>query len=271
LDFIVSADERMRDSIWAMVANTFAPLADPAVLAAVTPADGESFDPSGFLVSKGTLYLLGTASGATATANLVAALVEDVIDSARMVAAESSGSRLDPPLAVLLDEAANYPLPSLPGLMSEGGGSGIATLAVLQSLAQARDRWGREAAGAIWDAAIVKIMLGGSANADDLADLSRLIGERPVTEHSETAGGWGSGRSISTSLRERPILDPAAIRQIDIGHGLLLLRSAPPIMLSLKPWTKRRDAEQLDRERNRFEHAVRAGRVRERQKGRAVA
>jgi type IV secretion system protein VirD4 len=241
------------------------------VLAAVTPAEGEGFDPPGFLAAKGTLYLLGTASGATATANLVAALVEDVIDAARMVAAESSGSRLDPPLAVLLDEAANYPLPSLPALMSEGGGSGIATLAVLQSLSQARDRWGREAAGAIWDAAIVKIVLGGSANADDLADLSRLIGERPVTEHSETVGGWGTGRSISTSIRPRPILEPAAIRQIGIGQGLLLLRSAPPIMLTLQPWTKRPDAEKLDRDRDRFEQAVRAARARERQTGRAVA
>ena len=45
LDAIISADQRTRDSVWAMVANTFAPLADPAVLAAVTPAPGEEFDP----------------------------------------------------------------------------------------------------------------------------------------------------------------------------------------------------------------------------------
>ncbi len=66
--------------------------------------------------------------------------------------------------------------------MSDGGGSGITTLAVLQSLAQARDRWGREATGAIWDAAIVKVILGGSANADDLAAISRLVGDREVRE-----------------------------------------------------------------------------------------
>ncbi|MGH9073110.1 MAG: TraM recognition domain-containing protein [Acidimicrobiales bacterium] len=52
---------------------------------------------------------------------------------------------------MVLDEGTNYPLPSLPSLISEGGGSGITTLAVLQFLAQARDRWGREAAQAIWD------------------------------------------------------------------------------------------------------------------------
>jgi type IV secretion system protein VirD4 len=80
-----------------MVANTFAPLADPAVLAAVSPAEGQGFDPSSFLAARGTLYLLGTASGAVASANLVAALVEDVIDVVRLVAATSAGSRLDPP------------------------------------------------------------------------------------------------------------------------------------------------------------------------------
>ena len=111
----------------------------------------------------------------------MAALIEDLIDAARRLAARSPRQRLDPPLALLLDEAANYPLPSLPSLMSEGGGSGITTMAVLQSLAQARDRWGTEAAQAIWDSAIVKIVLGGSSDADDLSDLSRLVGERAVT------------------------------------------------------------------------------------------
>ena len=69
-------------------------------------------------------------------------------------------------------------LPSLPALMSEGGGTGITTLTVLQSLAQARGAWGEQAAGAMWDAAITKIILGGGSNARDLADLSALIGER---------------------------------------------------------------------------------------------
>jgi type IV secretory pathway TraG/TraD family ATPase VirD4 len=258
LDAIVGADERMRDSTWVMVANTFSPLADPAVLAAVSPSGTERFDPVEFLTSGGTLYLLGTASGASATANLVAALAEDVIEVARQLAAASAGGRLDPPLAVVLDEAANYPLPSLPALMSLGGGSGITTMAVLQSLAQTRDRWGREAAGATWDAAIVKVILGGSANADDLADLSRLIGDRPVKEHSETTSGWGAARSVSTTVRYRPILEPADIRRIRVGFGLLLLRSAPPIMMTLSPWTARKDAARLNEERLRFEQAVRA-------------
>ncbi|MGH9064006.1 MAG: type IV secretory system conjugative DNA transfer family protein [Acidimicrobiales bacterium] len=136
---------------------------------------------------------------------------------------------------MVLDEGTNYPLPSLPSLISEGGGSGITTLAVLQFLAQARDRWGREAAQAIWDSAIVKIVLGGSANADDLADFCRLIGEHVVTEWSETRQAHAPGRSVSSSTRWRPILEPAELRRLRFGTGLLLLRSAPPIICRCVP------------------------------------
>lgn len=260
LDAVLGADQRTRDSVWAMVANTFGPLADPEVMTAVSPGEGAEFDPASFLREHGTLFLLGSASGASATASLVAALVEDVVDVAKRQAAISVGARLDPPLALLLDEAANYPLPSLPSLMSEGGGSGLTTLAVLQSLAQSRDRWGREAAGAIWDSAIVKVVLGGSANADDLAAISRLIGDREVKEMTRTHGRGPGGSSVSTSVRRRPILEPSAIRQLPIGHGLLLMRSAPPIMMRLSAWTDRCDAAMLRRSKEAYEAAMAGGR-----------
>lgn len=255
LDAIIGMDERTRDSVWAMVANTFASLADSAVLAEVTPEPGAEFDPREFLTTCGTVYLLGTATRAAATATLVAALVEDLIDTARRMAARSPGQRLDPPLALVLDEAANYPLPSLPSLMSEGGGSGITTVAVLQSLAQARDRWGRDAAQAIWDAAIVKIILGGSANADDLTDLSRVIGEHEEREWSETHQS-GSERSISSSMRRRPIFEPSELRRLAFGSALLLLRSAPPILMTLRPWTARADAAALRAARDAWERGA---------------
>jgi type IV secretion system protein VirD4 len=244
LDAVLSADPRQRDSIWSMVANAFAALADPCVLDAVSPRAGEVFDPVRFLRERGTLYLLGTASGASATATLVAAFIEDIIESARRLAAASPGSRLDPPLAVILDEAANYPLPSLPSLMSDGGGTGITTLVVLQSLAQARARWGQHEAAAIWDAAIVKLVLGGSGNAEDLRDLAALVGTRRERRAAESRGPDGR-RTVSTSRHEVPVLDTGQLRTLPFGQAVLLLRSAPPILLRLQPWTRRRDAAQL--------------------------
>ena len=67
--------------------------------------------------------------------------------------------------------------------MSDGGGSGISTIVVLQSLAQARAVWGENQASAIWDAAIVKAILGGGSNARDLEDLSKLHRQRDERSH----------------------------------------------------------------------------------------
>lgn len=258
LDAVITADQRQRDSVWSIVSTVFGPLADPRVVTQLTPASGEEFHPAQFLRDCGTLYLLGTASGASATANFVSALIEDVVETARRLAGASVGARMDPPLALILDEAANYPLPSLGALMSEGGGTGIATVAVLQSLAQARARWGHDSAQAIWDSAIAKVILGGSSNASDLRDIAQLIGERDVQEVSISHQS-GGGRNISESTRQRGILDPSMIRSIKVGHGLLMLRAAAPIMLTLKPWTARADAAELRRDRAAVEETLRLG------------
>lgn len=253
---LVNADPRQRDSIWAMVTIAFSALADPMVLDAVSPRPGEHFDPETFLRSNGTVYLLGTSTGVSATAGLVGAFVEDVVEAARRVAARSPASRLDPPLSLILDEAANYPLPSLPSLMSDGGGSGLSTIVVLQSLAQARAVWGENHASAIWDAAIVKAVLGGGSNARDLEDLSKLIGQRD--HHSTSRSRGPDGRhTTSTSTAKVPILEPAALRTLRFGTAILLLKSAPPINLALSPWTTRKDATVLTADREHVEATIR--------------
>lgn len=255
LDAIISADPRQRDSVWAMVTIAFSALADPDVLDAVSPMPGEDFDPEHFLHHSGTLYLLGTSTGSSATASLVGAFVEDVVEAARRIAARSPAARLDPPLSVILDEAANYPLPSLPSLMSEGGGTGISTIVVLQSLAQARAVWGEHAASAIWDAAIVKVILGGGSNARDLEDLSKLIGQREKKTTTTSRGGDGR-RTTTTSTSTVPILEPAQLRTLPFGTAILLLRSARPIALTLSPWTSRKDARTLAANRAALEEAI---------------
>jgi type IV secretory pathway TraG/TraD family ATPase VirD4 len=240
-----------------MVSNTFSALADPDVLDTVSPGSQERFDPRAFLRSGGTMFLLGMASETSPTGGLVSAFIEDVVTTARRMAAASPGARLDPPLGLVLDEAANYPLPSLSGLMSEGGGTGICTLVVLQSLAQARDRWGRERAQAIWDAATIKVVLGGQANSDDLVDMSRLLGEVEVRETTESYGQGGQ-RSTTVAVRSKPILTPAQLRTLPFGTGVLLLRSAPPIILTLDGWTGRADAATLTADKEQLEEGLRA-------------
>ena len=245
LQAMIDSDPRTRDSIWQGVSLALAALADPRVLDAVSPREDEDFDPEAFLRDRGTLYLLATGAGANNSAALVAAFVEDVVEAARRLAATSPGARLDPPLLLALDEVGNLaPLPSLPTLMAEGGGTGITTMPVLQSLAQAREKWSENAAGAIWDAAIVKIVLGGASNSKDLHDLTTLIGERDEVTDSTTVGDHGS-RSAQRSIRRVPIMPPDTIRTLPFGTALVLLRSAPPIVTRLRTWTDRPDAKQL--------------------------
>lgn len=256
LESMIHSDPRTRDSIWMGVSLALASLADPRVLDAVTPRLGESFDPQTFVTDNGTLYLLATGAGAGAAWPLVAAFIEDLVETARHLAASSPRARLDPPLLLALDEIGNLsPLPSLPVLMAEGGGTGITTMPVLQSLAQARDRWGDHAASAIWDASIVKVILGGTGAARDLQDLSTLIGERDEDIQSVSFGDYGS-RSVQRTTRRVPIMPPEAIRTLPFGTGLVLLRNAPPIITDLRPWTSRPKAESLIAARSNIESTL---------------
>ncbi|TDO30212.1 type IV secretory pathway TraG/TraD family ATPase VirD4 [Kribbella sp. VKM Ac-2527] len=247
LDGIVRMDGRTRDAIWAGVRSSLSALADPAVRKAFDPPPGTGLDPKTFLAERGTIYLLGTGVGASATSSFIAALLEDITESARQIAARNPGGRMEPPLALVLDEIANLcAVPSLPSLMADGGGSGISTLVVIQSLAQARERWGDQAAAAMWDAATLRLILGGSAQPRDLQDLSAVCGERDDEIRNWSRGADG-GRTISTSTRRIPILPPDVIRTLPFGTGILLARTAPPILLQMTPWTDRLDADQIHR------------------------
>ncbi|MEU4360403.1 TraM recognition domain-containing protein [Promicromonospora sp. NPDC023987] len=256
LDGMLNGDPRTRDNLWTGVAQALSCLADPDVLDAVSPGPDEVLDPEAFLRERGTLYLLATGAGASASGALIAALIEDITETARRLAAVSPRQRLDPPLLLALDEIGNIAaLPSLRFLMADGGGTGLTTVPVFQSLAQARDQWGPETAAAMWDSAIVKIVLGGISASTDLRDLSTLIGEKDEVTDSITIGANGD-RSIQRSLRRVPVLPPEAIRTLPFGTDLVLLRSAPPIIATLRPWTKRADAAQLVAGRDAFEAAV---------------
>jgi type IV secretion system protein VirD4 len=103
---------------------------------------------------------------------------------------------------------------------------------------QARNRWGDHAASAIWDASIVKVILGGASASRDLQELSVLIGERDEQTDTISVGDYGS-RSLQRSTRRVPIMPPERIRTLPFGTGLILLRNAPPIVTTLRRWTNR--------------------------------
>jgi len=242
---IIDDDPRNTSNSWIGVSAAVAPLSSPTVLSALDPrGEAEQFDPKDFIRQRGTLYLIGTKSGAAAAGPYLSALIDDIDHAAREMAFVAPGGRLDPPLSLILDEIANLsPWPGLPVVLSDGGGIGISTIVVLQSLSQARSGWSIDEAATIWDAAIIKVIFGGGSDERDLRALAGLIGERSTTVNTRS---WSSqGSQHGEQVRETAVIPLHEIRRLPAGTAIMLGRRTRPILLDLREWHKRKDAVQL--------------------------
>jgi type IV secretory pathway TraG/TraD family ATPase VirD4 len=230
LDAAYRSPEGTRSNLWTTVQTAIAPLLAPTARTTFTPPPGQSIDLESFLKARGTIYLLISEKQATDLAPLISAFVDELTETAKRLADTSPGGRLDPPLALLCDEVANVvPLPHLPALMSYAGGSGIFVVAVLQNMAQAEKRWGREGSAMLWGASTVKIALGGLSG-DELRELSALAGE--YRELLTTHQRGGTGHSVQSTLHDRKTLPPAAIRTLSPqSREALVIHATTPAVL----------------------------------------
>ena len=210
----------------------------PPVDPIVTGPDGtavrvERFRPAELPTSRQTLYLLSKDGGGSA-APLVAALTDRVMRAATL-AAERAGGRLDPPMVVVLDEAANIcRIADLPQLYSHLGSRGVIPLTILQSHAQGVGVWGETGMRALLGAATVKLVGSGIDDASFAEDLSRLIGDHDVTTVSISSGDGRNSRS--RSVRQQRILPAAAIRALPKGQALVWLTGSKVAMVRTLPW-----------------------------------
>ncbi|MDN5604256.1 MAG: hypothetical protein L0G59_02360, partial [Kocuria sp.] len=69
---------------------------------------------------------------------------------------------------------------------------------------------------------------------------------------------YGS-HSNQRSLRRVPILPPDTLRTMPFGTGVVMLRTARPIITKLRAWPTRADAAQLRTDRAEIEELLRAG------------
>ncbi|GII22573.1 type IV secretory system conjugative DNA transfer family protein [Planosporangium mesophilum] len=235
---------RARDTIQSVVSGALDAFNDPRVLTACSPPRGTQFQPAQWLRESGTLYLVGTRDAQALVAPLLAALTEDLIYRAKRAALVSPGGRVEPCLYFVGDEIANVaPLGSLPSLMTEGGGSGIAVSIFAQNTHQLRERWGDKGGHAIIDSANCRLLIGGTSDVAGLRDAQALAGQ--VNEVSSGAS-WGSGRaSISESIRREHLFDLAELRTLPEGRAIALIGNLPPVELRVPAWWERRDADRL--------------------------
>jgi len=254
---IQGSPDETRGSVYFTARVAVRCLRNPEITAWVTPPPADrglaEFDPAGFPTSRQTLYLLSKDGGGSA-GPLVAALTDRVL-RAGVVAAERRAGRLDPPLAVLLDEAANIcRIGDLPQLYSHLGSRGIVVLTILQSYAQGVAVWGQTGMRALWSAATVKIVGPGMDDADFAEELSRLIGDHDVAvdTHTTAAGSW----SRSRSPRQQRVLPASAIRALPRGRALVWSTGAKVAMVATRPWYAGPQAGEIDAARRAAEAAM---------------
>ncbi|GAA4298615.1 type IV secretory system conjugative DNA transfer family protein [Actinomadura luteofluorescens] len=222
-----------RDGIYQTARTAAKALRDQEILAWVTPdRDLPVFDPDAFASSRDTLYLLS--KSLSAAAPLIAALTDTTMRAAER-RAEQAGGRLDPPLIVTLDEAANIcRIADLPQLYSHLGSRGIIPVTILQSYEQGVTVWGEPGMAALWGAATRKLIGAGIDSPRLVRDLATLIGQHDVPVRSIT---YSEGRaSEQISLRRQDILEAADIRALPTGTALLLATGTKPALIRLRPW-----------------------------------
>lgn len=232
------------------------PMALRRVLSWVTPRAGVPvFDPAKFVASTDTLFLIADANASTNVAPLCAMLLQEVVDATKTRAARLPGGRLDPPLRVVGDEIANVaPLPKLPDLGTDARGFGMQLVLAVQSLSQAKRRWGADGASALLDNMAAEIVLGGLTDTTALNRYSALVGEVELTR-ATTSYDSQTGRATTGSeqLQDRKAVRAEEARQIPDGHGLLIYRNQPAVLLRMTPWYQRPDGKQLTTDRARTE------------------
>jgi type IV secretory pathway TraG/TraD family ATPase VirD4 len=224
-------------------------LRDDTIMAWVTPPASigvEEFRAAAFPTTRQTLYLLSK-DGAGAAGPLVAGLADRVMRAA-VRAAERRGGRLDPPLVVVLDEAANIcRIADLPELYSHLGSRGVVPLTILQSYRQGTRVWGEHGMDTLWSAATVKVIGPGLDDARFVEDVSRLVGEHDVPVRTISRGDGRATESVA--LRRQRVLPPEQIRALPRGSALVLATGCRPAMVLLQPWY----ADERGRHRHRGE------------------
>jgi type IV secretory pathway TraG/TraD family ATPase VirD4 len=224
-----------RDGIYQTARTAAKCLNDEDIMPWVTPPRRNAlpaFDPAAFASGRDTLYLL--TESRSAASPLIAALTDTVVRAGRRQA-ERAGGRLDPPMVVLLDEAANIcRIADLPELYSHLGSRGMVPVAILQSYQQGVAVWGEPGMAALWGASTKKVIGAGIDDPRHARDLATLVGQHDVPVISVTYGDGRASRQVS--LRRQEILEAADIRALPPGSALLLATGVRPALISLRPW-----------------------------------
>ncbi len=232
-------EERQRDSVYATAETILRAFASPTVRAATRldadgHVEGAVLDVDRLIRRGETLYLVAPAHEQQRLSPLFQALVQAVIRAAQDAYAVS-GVPLDPPLLLMLDEAANIaPLQDLDLHVATGAGQGIQICSVWQDLAQVATVYGRQAATVV-NGHTARVFLPGSADLGTLEATSKMIGDHEHMRGTTTHAADGT-QTVSAATIEARVAPVEYLRQLPADAAVVLHGRDPAMRLHTTPW-----------------------------------
>jgi type IV secretion system protein VirD4 len=222
-------EERQRSSIYTTTETILEPFGD-APDGAI--GDHPDIEASRLVSGPNTLYLCAPAHDQRRLSPLFTAVLRQVLEHVYDTVTRT-GRALDPPLLVVLDEAANIaPLSDLDSMAATAAGHGVQLVSIWHDLAQITARYGTRSATVVNNHR-AKVFLSGISDPSTLDYASHLIGDEEVLLPAFTSGGHG-GPTTTRSPSSRRLAPPQALRRIPPGEGVLVYGGLPPAWLRLR-------------------------------------
>ncbi len=223
-----NTDPRTTSSVYATARNAVWPWADTAI------ADSaETCDITLDWLSSGsnTLYLCAPLGDETRVGAVFAVLLDDLVTQA-FTRANRAGTPVESRLLVLLDEAANTPLPKLPQWASTVTGAGIQLVTVWQSKAQLDQTYRQDADTVLTNHRSKLIYPSGLSDGATADYISALVGDEHIRSDLDDRSPWGTSAADRTTGRTpanaTPLLPASLLRRAQPGDALLIHGHLPP-------------------------------------------
>ncbi len=226
---VLARDPRNRETTIMSAANLLRAYRYPRV---TRPSRDELTPRAFFDGHANTIYVVAAAHHQRDLQPVILALVSSIYETAIEQSRRHGG--FDPPLYLLLDEAANIaPVRDLAPWLSQCGDHGITIATSWQSIAQIDHRYGRAERDAILAASTAQLFIPPIADPTTSEYITRLLGEEPV---ANTSHGRGLRGQKTLTVGEQPAVSAPSLRQVTRGHALLVYRDLPPALVRAPGW-----------------------------------
>lgn len=230
----MARDERTKSSVFTTAETIVNAYNDPLVCES---AANPTIFPSELLNGKNnTLYICAPSHEQDRLQTIFTAIVTQMKSAAYELAGKQN-KIIDPPLLIVIDEAANIaPLDDLDAIASTAAGIGIQLVTIFQDMAQIEARY-KERARTVVNNHRAKVVLSGISDSGTLEYVSKLIGEEEIDSTSVSISAQGE-RSTTESKQQRTLASGSYLRRMKFGEGIVVYGQLAPAKLVLRAWYK---------------------------------